>query len=123
MRARDQNVWLQQVQEFKKDEIGTRFLEILEFWTDAAEKKFDEDEFKSVAQQLQELLPLVETEFGVISVHWLSQLLTVMVIHWEEGMALEAGLTDFERKMIQEAFMDKAAELQQQAAKAGESNS
>lgn len=123
MKVKDQNAWLQQVQEFKQDELGTRFCEILEFWADAAEKEFDESGWTPTADVLRELLPTVEKEFGVITTHWLSQLLTVLVIHWENGMSLEAGLTIFERKMVQEAFMRKAEELQQQAAIQGSEES
>ena len=120
MKAKDQNAWLQQVQEFKKDDLGTHFLQVLEFWAGAAEKEFDRREFSPTADVVRDLLPLVEKEFGVITVHWLSQILTVLVIHWENGVSLEAGLTEFERKMVQEAFMRKAEELQLQAAEAAE---
>lgn len=117
--------WSRQEQELRDTEIGVRFLEIVDFWTAAAEGILtrswtivsdDHPEgSQDVTGAFRGAFLAVEDKFGHITIHWMGQLMVVIIQWWERGEELQKGLTVFESRIVEEALHRKLTELVEMA--------
>jgi len=116
MRVKDDQMWAQQVSELKGADEGSRkFLEFLEFWVEQIESFQKSNPDLSLHEALSKAFVVAEQTFGFLSVEWISQMLLVIVQHWESGDRLWESLSVFERRMVEQATAIKLAELQASA--------
>jgi hypothetical protein len=64
---------------------------------------------------LSKAFEVTEQSLGFLSVEWASQMLLVIVQHWDRGEEVWESLTVFEKRMVEQATAIKLAELQAEA--------
>ncbi len=117
MKVRDEQLWLQQLSEFKADEMSRKFSQFLVFWTDATETMMAESKGELTPYTaLSKAFEVAEQTFGYLSVEWLGQMLLVIGQHWFHGDDLWESLSVWERRMVDQATALKIAEMQKIAA-------
>lgn len=118
MKALDPTIWEDSVKELRATELGSWFLERLEFIVLAAEKMM-EDEGLTPAEGIRMSFLVCEQAFGQrIDGSMMAQLLGTLSLHWVHRDAFLNALTVFEHRIVQEAVLYKIGQLQQEAAKA-----
>lgn len=115
MRVRDEQAWWEQLTEFDADEDSRRFRDFLLAWVDLADLRLQAGPAGEPRAALLGAFDGVEAERGFLSVEWLSQMLLVLVQHWEEGGALWESLSPWERRLVEQSAAIKLAELQRLA--------
>lgn len=118
IRVRDHDLWTRQLVEFEIDDLSRQFRTVLLFWMAEVEKRLHPDSPDHSAI-LNEALKATEVEHGFLSIEWISQMMLVMVEHFDFGEELFEGLSFMERRMIEQATAIKLAELQDRAADTG----
>lgn len=116
MYVADEGLWQQQRAELQADQISRDFLEFIETWVTQAEKLHSEYMVGGVAAALRNALEHAEAEHGRISIHFLGQMLVVILTHWIHGEELAHQLNPIELRLAQDMLALKYAELQRQAA-------
>jgi hypothetical protein len=113
MKVKDEQAWLEQLSEFKADEMSRKFSEFLVFWTDAADTMLcHSNEDLQPYEALSKAFEVAEQTFGYLSVEWLGQMLLVIVQHWFQGDCLWESLSLWEQRMVEQATALKIVELQ-----------
>lgn len=114
-------MWAEQLVELDVDEQCRRFRDFMLDWVGAAELLTKGcDPAPPPRAALESTLAVVEGQRGWLSVEWLSQMLLLLVQHWELGEGLWESLSVWERRMVEQVTAMKLAELQQAAEGAGE---
>lgn len=96
------------------DETGQAFLAYVEAWTAVAERVMAEKGW-TPDEALRQSLEVVDGQQGRVSAAFLSQMLVVIVGHWEHGEELSRGLTPLEYRMFEDALALQIMSLQEQA--------
>jgi hypothetical protein len=116
MRVKDERVWAEQLVELDADDQCRRFRDFLLEWVGAAELLVSGCKSPPPARAaLESTLAVVESQRGWLSVEWLSQMLLLLVQHWDCGEDLWGSLSVLERRMVEQVTAMKLAELQQSA--------
>jgi hypothetical protein len=116
MKATDEAIWQDQRKELLADgEIGTRFLEILEFWADRTDALTDAGD-ASLHLAFERAFLDAEEKFGRLGATWNGQLVAVMCIFWHRGLELAQALTPIELRLVQDMASAKITTLAESAA-------
>lgn len=116
MKVNNEPAWVQQYAELGADEDSLKFREFLVTWVDEAEAMLAGSPVgTSPHQVLSKAFEVTEQSLGFLSVEWASQMLLVIVQHWDRGEEVWESLTVFEKRMVEQATAIKLAELQAEA--------
>jgi hypothetical protein len=123
MKVRDNEVWQQQRADLltpsaqdPECKIGKLYLEFLEMWAEKAEFCLAEENFEANPSQAVRLgLILTENHFGRQTIGTIGQMLCLLLMHWEHSKELDLGLTEIEKRLVQDITAIKIATMQQQA--------
>jgi len=132
----DMQSWSMTEASIKEDqEVGAKFLVFLNFWLGTAEKMMAEPEGEistpdgpivigstiTPANAVRAAMELAESRLGLVDVHFMGQLLTVMCMYWIHGDEVARGFSPIELKITGQALAMKLAEMERQAEENAES--
>lgn len=132
----DMQDWSMTEASIKEDgQVGAKFLVFLNFWLGTAEKMMAEPEGEistpdgpivigstiTPANAVRAAMELAESRLGLVDVHFMGQLLTVMCMYWVHGDELARGFSPIELKITGQALAMKLAEMERQAEENAES--
>ena len=122
MQTKDPSLWEKQRIELEADETSKRFLEVFLDWFDGAEELYeavtraDPDQRLSVISAVRHQLSRVEQDRAMfLSMEWCGQQLLLAWQHWIHGDEMYLGMTNMERRMLEQMSAIKLAELQEQS--------
>ena len=113
MRVKSESSWQERRSALVADgEIGMAFLTFLEDWANAAEQ-LQEHVVIDPVDALRDELISVEDRHGRCSIHFLGQMLAVLLVHWDYDLI--DSFTVIERRLIEDAILVKIANMQEKA--------
>jgi hypothetical protein len=114
MKTHHPQEWSSAESVMKSDELGSRFVEVLDFWTDTMEEGIRQNEFH-LDHVFRLAFTKVEEKFGHLTIHWMGQIVAVIVQWWIHGEELYEALSPLESRIVEEALSQKMRELSELA--------
>lgn len=117
MKVEDESLWQQQVAALVKSDRGKDFLAFVEMWADLAEHAVGLGSEPANAMGLS--LAAVEEAFEHKTIGEIGHMLVVVLGHWQYREELSNGLTEIERRLVQDIVSVNIALMQEAAQQSG----
>lgn len=117
MKVEDESLWQQQVAALVKSDRGKDFLAFVEMWADLAEHAVGLGGEPANAMGLS--LAAVEEKFGQKAIGEIGHMLVVVLGHWQYREELSNGLTEIEKRLVQDIVSVNIALMQEAAQQSG----
>lgn len=115
MQIKDPVQWAQQEVELQADDASRQFLAFFQQWFATADEQI-EDQGQEPVNAMRWALADTEQQLGFLAMEWIGQMLLLASMHWEFGDAMVSGMTNLEKRMVEQMTAIKLVELQETAA-------
>jgi hypothetical protein len=121
MKVEDESLWQQQVAALVRSDQGKDFLAFVEMWVNYAEGLMEADTSDTMAiadpaVAIRFSLGVPEDKFGQKTIGEIGHMLVVVLGHWLYREELSNGLTEIEKRLVQDIVSVNIALMQEAAA-------